>query len=321
MPSRHVVRALVCIVVVVLAVGCGNQPARVLSPDQLSERVHPPAGSALASLRGELLGPTICFFNSFFDHCYPTPGYCPCPETEVAVPVRAGATANMSWSAEPSTGRTIRSYRWAVDIDDLTDETPRIDETTDLRHWSVRNAAAVTVTLGPWSDGEQHRLYLEVEDSMGWRSLGIVRFEAGAGVNHSPVCVGALAELSGARQANRQLVPVTIAGVTDPDGDPVTITVTDVTQDESVDGPGNGGTCPDAVIDDGAARVRLERSGAGNGRVYTLAFTARDDHGGESTGSAEVCIPAGGGPNRECIKDALVTSSLGPCTPRLAAGR
>jgi hypothetical protein len=314
MASHRVGRWLVIGVAVALASGCGNQPARVLAPGTNSDPLRRAEGSALRSLTGDLLGPTICFSNSFLDYCYSTPGYSLDPEREVIVPVRAGARVAMSWSATATAGRTIRLYRWAVDIEDVVDNTPRIDENTDLSRWSRPSPNAVTVELGPWSDGEEHRLFVEVEDSMGWKSLGIVRFVAGAGVNHAPVAADARAELARAWPPNRQLVPVTITGVTDPDGDPVTITVTGVTQDEPVDGGGDGGTCPDALIAAGDARVRLERSGSGNGRVYTLAFTATDGHGGVSTGSVDVCIPKGHGPGQDCIKDALVENSLGPCT-------
>ena len=46
---------------------------------------------------------------------------------------------------------------------------------------------------------------------------------------------------------NRKLVSVTLRGATDPDGDSVTLTITGVTQDESVNGEGDGNTSPDAT--------------------------------------------------------------------------
>src|SRR5262245_65032857 len=44
------------------------------------------------------------------------------------------------------------------------------------------------------------------------------------------------------------LQTVSIVGVTDPDGDPVTITATGVTQDEPLDDLGDGNTCPDGAL-------------------------------------------------------------------------
>jgi hypothetical protein len=195
----------------------------------------------------------------------------------------------------------------------VTDQTPRIDEATDLKHWSVPSATPQTVTLGPWSDGELHKLFVEVEDSMGWKSLGIVRFTAQAGVNQPPDCSGAHAEAS-TWPLDGTFAPVSIAGVIDPDGDQVTITVTGVTQDEPVQGPGHGDSCPDAVIESGSASVRLERLGSGNGRVYTVSFTASDGFGGTCTRSVDVCVPHDRRPGGSCIKDASAFNSLGPCS-------
>jgi hypothetical protein len=85
---------------------------------------------------------------------------------------------------------------------------------------------------------------------------------------------------------------VSIEGVTDPDGDDVDITITSVTSDEPVDGRGDGNTCPDALIrGDGTVDLRAERSGKGNGRVYTIHFTATDETGDSCNGMVYVCVP------------------------------
>jgi hypothetical protein len=83
-----------------------------------------------------------------------------------------------------------------------------------------------------------------------------------------------------------------VMGVTVPDGAPVTITITGITQDESVNGQGDGRTCPDAVgIGTETALVRAERTGAGDGRVYHIGFRADDSHGGQCVGTVTVCVP------------------------------
>ena len=74
----------------------------------------------------------------------------------------------------------------------------------------------------------------------------------------------------------------------------VTLNVTGVTQDEPTSGLGDGDSSPDAVILAGdppdTVLIRAERAGNGNGRVYTLSFTASD--GFEScTGSVSVEVP------------------------------
>jgi hypothetical protein len=86
-------------------------------------------------------------------------------------------------------------------------------------------------------------------------------------------------------------VPVRIVGVADPEDLHVKITVTAVTQDEPVNGLGDGDTSPDAVLQCGAVLVRAERAGIGTGRVYKVAFTAADAGGAVCTGSVTVCVP------------------------------
>src|SRR5260370_434885 len=91
---------------------------------------------------------------------------------------------------------------------------------------------------------------------------------------------------------NHEMVQVSILGVTDPDCDPITITITRITQDEPTKGAGDGDTCPDAQgVGAATAQLRAERSGAGNGRVYTIYFSATDAKGGASQGSAKVTVP------------------------------
>ena len=105
------------------------------------------------------------------------------------------------------------------------------------------------------------------------------------------MCRAAQASPSVLWAPNHQLVPIAIMGVTDPDGDAVTITANGVTQDEPVNGRGDGNTSPDAVIQTRAASVRAERAGHGNGRVYQISFTADDGHGGTCTGAVTVGVP------------------------------
>ncbi len=159
--------------------------------------------------------------------------------------------------------------------------------------------------------------------------------------NLPPACSHAAADPAQIWPPNHQLVLVAITGVTDPDGDPVTITVTDVTQNEPLSGEGDGNSCPDAVVANGAAQVRAERSGGGNGRVYTISFAASDGQGGTCNGSVAVCVPHDlgqdgpgdrldlpalhrgdpGAPRRPsrprdeqvCVDDGQRFNSLGPC--------
>ena len=110
-------------------------------------------------------------------------------------------------------------------------------------------------------------------------------------INQLPVCSAAQANPAALWSPNHQIVPIVVMGVTDPEGDSLTITVTGVTQDEPVTSTGSGNTSPDAVIQAGAASVRAERANNGNGRVYRIAFTADDGNGGTCTGAVTVGVP------------------------------
>ena len=145
--------------------------------------------------------------------------------------------------------------------------------------------------------------------------------------NRAPITSGARAGIDRTWPPNGDLVDVTLAGVTDPDDDPVTITCLGVTQDEPVGGGREravrhgrnqpDSTCADAVIAaDGHARVRLARDGTGDGRVYEITFRAADDCGASSLGRVRVCVPHE--PGGTCIDGGQRFSSLA-CGPAFAA--
>ena len=123
--------------------------------------------------------------------------------------------------------------------------------------------------------------------------------------NYPPDCTNALPSISEIWPPNHKLVPISIVGVTDPDvGDTVTITINAITQDEPVNGLGDGDTAPDGFgIGGSSALVRAERSGLGNGRVYVISFTANDPIGATCTGSVSVCVPHDQKPGHICIDD------------------
>jgi hypothetical protein len=112
-------------------------------------------------------------------------------------------------------------------------------------------------------------------------------------INDPPACGLATPSPNRLWPPNHKLVPVKIVGVTDPNNGTVTITVTSVTQDEPVDGLGDGDTSPDAVIQGDTVLLRAERSGNGNGRIYTVSFTANDGFGATCGGKVNVIVPHG----------------------------
>jgi hypothetical protein len=130
--------------------------------------------------------------------------------------------------------------------------------------------------------------------------------------NQPPDCNEVHADPDELWPPNHKYVDIGIMGVTDPDGDPLTITITGITQDEEVDaeGTGDGNTSPDGMgVGTDTASVRSERQGTGNGRVYEISFTATDPAGAECSGAVQVCVPHDQSPGQVCIDDGQVYDS------------
>jgi len=125
-----------------------------------------------------------------------------------------------------------------------------------------------------------------------------------AALNAPPDCSGARADVTRLWPPDGAMVPVSIGGLTDPDCDAVTVTVTSVASSE----PAGTGGCPDAVIADGRAQLRRERAGSGSGRVYRVRFTATDGNGGACDGAVLVCVPH----DQRDARDAAACTGSGP---------
>ncbi len=114
--------------------------------------------------------------------------------------------------------------------------------------------------------------------------------------NEAPDCSGAEPSISTIWPPNHKFVDINILGVTDPDGDPVTIIITSIRQDEHLDTLGDGSHEPDGTgVGTDTASVRAERSGTkkvpGDGRVYHISFVASDGKGGFCRGEVQVGVP------------------------------
>jgi len=131
-------------------------------------------------------------------------------------------------------------------------------------------------------------------------------------VNDPPACERAQAQPRVLWPPDHKLVPVTVTGVSDPEGNRVHFTITGVTQDEPVNGLGDGDTAPDAVLRGATALLRAERSGTGNGRVYRIEFRATDDVGGTCTGSVNVQVPRSLKPGVLVLDDGQLYDSTRP---------
>jgi hypothetical protein len=142
-----------------------------------------------------------------------------------------------------------------------------------------------------------------------------------------PICTQTVAHPARLWPPDHKLADVKIVGVTDPDNQQITLTVTHVTQDEPVgciarrgrvirdsredddESRGCRHTTPDAIIHpNGHTSLRAERREHGNGRVYQITFQADDGLGGQCTGHVTVYVPHERH-DRGCIDDGQLYDS------------
>ena len=115
--------------------------------------------------------------------------------------------------------------------------------------------------------------------------------------NAPPDCSAASADKDMLWPPNHKFRDISVVGVTDPEGDAITITVDAVRQDEWTNGDDDGNVCPDATgIGTDTASVAAERVGGeegseGDGRYYWIYFTAEDVFGGTCSSVVKVNVP------------------------------
>src|SRR5262249_50489556 len=125
-----------------------------------------------------------------------------------------------------------------------------------------------------------------------------------------PDCTQAQPSVATLWPPDHRMVSVSVLDVRDADGDPVTIDITQIVQNEPTLGIGSGDTCPDgAGLGIATALVRAERSGTGTGRVYTMHFTATDGQGGSCQGQVQVCVPHDQSHGSQCVAGGPVFDS------------
>lgn len=107
-------------------------------------------------------------------------------------------------------------------------------------------------------------------------------------VNDAPSCAAVTGDVATFWAPNNKLSPVTLSGGSDADGDPISLAITGVTQDERLTLRG----APDAQAGSDAAKVLLRnsRDGRGDGRVYVISYTLSDGQGGVCSGNHTVTV-------------------------------
>lgn len=91
---------------------------------------------------------------------------------------------------------------------------------------------------------------------------------------------------------NHKMKDVTVSySSTDNCPGPITCTLS-VSSNEPVNGLGDGNTTPDwIVVNNHLVKLRAERSGTGNGRIYTITIRCTDQYGNTRTATTTVLVP------------------------------
>lgn len=120
------------------------------------------------------------------------------------------------------------------------------------------------------------------------------------GANLAPKVDKAWPSVAAILKRDHTLEPVSIEGISDPEGDAFSVQITGVEQDEPVSGLGKDDVAPDAICLNGSSvwlRGECDPGSAdraSDGRVYVVSFKAVDEHGAASTGKVKVMVPPDG---------------------------
>lgn len=204
------------------------------------------------------------------------------------------AVQNVAPTVEAGANQTVVRNQILNVLGTWTDPAGALDDSyvwqwrLDANPAPVAQASASYGTTAPYSTSfstlGMRILAFDVTDADGGQGSDSLTVNV---VNQAPVCAATTPSVTTLWPANKKFHTVEILGVTDPDEDPFTLTVTSVFQDESV--PSNK---PDATgIGQASIQLRAQREGSGDGRVYHVRFTADDGLEGTCSGEVLVNVP------------------------------
>jgi hypothetical protein len=96
------------------------------------------------------LGPRIRVFNEYFSRLQTVSGVSLNPARTFRFEYPPATALTFNWTALPLQGVQVTGYRWALDIVDIFDETPRSGP-DDLAHWSPWSLTTTSATVGPFA--------------------------------------------------------------------------------------------------------------------------------------------------------------------------
>ena len=172
------------------------------------------------------------------------------------------------------------TYLWSWDING--------DDESDLN-----GSGAVGDVIGATTSFAEPGLYVlsfSVTDKDGDTGTGTMIVDV---QNQVPDCSTAVPSIGTLYPPDNQFHSVSVLGVTDPEGDAFDIVITRIFQDEQVDSFGDGTThVPDGLgVGTDTAQLRAERDADGNGRVYHIYYSAKDEYAGTCWGEVLVAVP------------------------------
>ena len=146
-------------------------------------------------------------------------------------------------------------------------------------------APGLAVAPGPFSLGD-HQIVVQAE------SQTVCIAELAVVDTVAPTLVPKTVELWPPNHKSHRVTAEECADVMDTCDPDVRVHFTHIASDEPDDGVGDGSTTDDIVLDGcSAVKVRAERQGGGNGRVYTLGVRALDASGNASEGVCRIVVP------------------------------
>ena len=115
------------------------------------------------------------------------------------------------------------------------------------------------------------------------------------GSNTAPSCANVKPSKTKLWPPRHKFILITLSGATDADGDPLTWSITKVTQDEktkkAISQSDKGPDAQRVAGKPNQVKLKAERVASGNGRVYRIHYTVSDGQGGTCTGVEKVGVP------------------------------
>ena len=178
-PARASV-ALVSIAVLASLAGCSSGPHEIVGPARASSEYTATSEPSLTLAPPPVLdrwrSPRISVWTDGWRRVQARPGVSLEPGSIFNLEIPEQQAVTFHWSARAMTGQgEVIGSRWAVDLEDITDETPRSGP-DDVTHWSAWSATETSATVGPFAAGpDPHYFFVEARDNLGFFSLVTVR--------------------------------------------------------------------------------------------------------------------------------------------------